>query len=81
MKGILFSSLTSLEAKVLELYLKNMSYVDIVLFMNKTRRGKNRVDCKVVDNALCRIKKKAIEMEAALKRGEPLQIPLFLEEE
>jgi RNA polymerase sporulation-specific sigma factor len=75
MKGILFEVLTPLEGHVLELYLKNMSYVDIVEIMNKTRRGRNRVDCKVIDNALCRIKKKAVELEAAMKRGEPVQVP------
>jgi len=63
MAKLLMDKLTGLENKVLGLYLKNMSYVDIVKVMNKRRRRKNRVDCKVIDNALCRIKKKAVELE------------------
>jgi len=62
-RTMLFSKLTDLEAIVLELFLKNMSYVDIAERMNKRRRGKNRVDTKVIDNALCRIKHKAQEAE------------------
>lgn len=72
LKLSLLGKLTSLEKHVLECYLQNMSYLDIVKAMNKHRRGKNRVNCKVIDNALCRIKKKAIEIEEELrqKRGE-----------
>jgi len=62
---VTISNFTPLEAKVLDLYLQNMSYMDIVTLMNKTRRGKNRVNCKVIDNALCRIKKKAMELDEA----------------
>jgi RNA polymerase sporulation-specific sigma factor len=65
LKESLLTKLTPLEAKVLDLYLQNMSYMDIVTLMNKTRRGKNRVNCKVIDNALCRIKKKAMELDEA----------------
>lgn len=67
LKSILISKLTPLEKHVLACYLQNMSYLDIVKSMNKQRRGKNRVDCKVIDNALCRIKKKAIEIEQELR--------------
>jgi RNA polymerase sporulation-specific sigma factor len=72
LKSSLLGKLTSLEKHVFECYLLNMSYLDIVKAMNKHRRGANRVDCKVIDNALCRIKKKAIEIEEELrqKRGE-----------
>jgi RNA polymerase sporulation-specific sigma factor len=66
LKESLLTKLTSLEAKVLDLYLQNMSYIDIVTLMNKTRRGRNRVNCKVIDNALCRIKKKAMELDDSL---------------
>jgi RNA polymerase sporulation-specific sigma factor len=62
LRRTLLSRLTSLEALVLDLYLKNLSYFDIVNFMNKRRRGRNRVGCKTIDNALCRIKKKAVEL-------------------
>lgn len=68
LKGQLISRLTPLEARVLDLYLKNMSYNDIVEIMNRRRR--NKVDAKTVDNALCRIKKKALEIEQALANGE-----------
>ena len=62
LKHLLKSKLTELESLILDLYLKNCSYVDMVKLMNKRRRGKNRVDAKCIDNALCRIKKKAIEL-------------------
>lgn len=62
LKEILTAKLTPLEQQVLALYLKNLSYLDIVKEMNRRRRGKNRVDPKTVDNALCRIKKKAMEI-------------------
>ena len=63
LKMLLKGKLTGLEADILDLYLMNMSYVDIVSLMNKRRRGKKRVNAKTVDNALCRIKKKAVELE------------------
>jgi RNA polymerase sporulation-specific sigma factor len=69
MKALLLERLTPLEATVLELYLQNMSYMDIVVEMNKKLRGKNRVDTKVSDNALCRIKKKAQDIVEELKDG------------
>jgi RNA polymerase sporulation-specific sigma factor len=62
MREVLLSKLTPLEMQVFGLYLKNMSYVDIVKFMNKRRRGRGRVDCKTIDNALCRVKKKALDL-------------------
>lgn len=62
LKRLLQTKLTDLEAQILDLYLKNFSYVDMVKVMNKHRRGKNRVDAKCIDNALCRIKKKAIDL-------------------
>lgn len=67
-KASLEGKLTSLEKCVLECYLQNMSYLDIVKAMNKARRGRNRVKSKVIDNALCRIKKKAVEIEEELQR-------------
>ena len=67
-KASLEGKLTPLEKCVLECYLQNMSYLDIVKAMNKQRRGKNRVKPKVIDNALCRIKKKALEIEEELQR-------------
>ena len=63
LKEMLSNKLTELEQEILELYLKNLSYADIVGYLNKTRRGRNRLKPKVVDNALCRIKKKATELE------------------
>lgn len=66
LKSVLLDRLTSLETHVLELYLQNMSYKEIEVFMNKRRRGSNRVDTKTIDNALCRIKKKAIEIDAEI---------------
>lgn len=71
LRGLLHGRLTPLESQVLELYLKNMSYMDIVQCLNKTRRGRNRLKPKVIDNALCRIKKKAIEMEKQLSLTQP----------
>lgn len=68
LKALLQETLTGLEAEILELYLRNMSYVDIVVAMNKRRRGSRRIDTKVVDNALCRIKKKASELEESMRR-------------
>jgi RNA polymerase sporulation-specific sigma factor len=58
-KRLLISELTDLENLVLALYLQNMSYVEIVKYMNKKKRGSNRVNSRVIDNALCRIRKKA----------------------
>lgn len=80
LKAMLMSRLTSLEAVVLELYLRNMSYTDIVAFMNKTRRGNNRVVPKTVDNALCRIKKKAVELDEAIVKNDVSQLPMILED-
>jgi RNA polymerase sporulation-specific sigma factor len=68
-KRCICSKLTSLENDVLDLYSKNMSYCDIVSYMNKSRRGNNRVDTKTIDNALCRIKKKAIEILQESKKN------------
>lgn len=65
-REVLLSKLTDLETQVFALYLKNMSYVDIVKWMNKRRRGHGRVDCKTIDNALCRVKKKAVDLSKAL---------------
>jgi RNA polymerase sporulation-specific sigma factor len=62
LKSLLTKKLTKLEMEVLECYLQNMSYVDIVNHMNRKRRGRNRVDTKVCDNALCRLKKKSFEL-------------------
>jgi RNA polymerase sporulation-specific sigma factor len=70
LKQSLVSRLTPLESTVLDLYLQNFSYVDIATYMNKTRRGRNRVNCKVIDNALCRIKKKALEIDEVPPREE-----------
>ena len=70
-KLVLVSKLTDLERHVLDCYLQNMSYLDIVQSMNKYRRGRNRVNCKVIDNALCRIKKKAIEIEEEIRNSRP----------
>lgn len=67
-KASLEGKLTPLERCVLACYLQSMSYLDIVQMMNKQRRGRNRVKPKVVDNALCRIKKKAVEIEEELRR-------------
>lgn len=76
LKALLVSKLTPLECAVLDLYLQNMSYMDIVSTMNKHRRGKNRIKSKVCDNALCRIKKKAseIEKEIGLNRNDLFEI-------
>lgn len=72
LKMNLIGKLTPLEKHVLDCYLQNMSYLDIVKTMNKHRRGRNRVDCKAVDNALCRVKKKALEIEEELRAGSNL---------
>ena len=68
MKTMLVSKLTPLETRVLECYLQNMSYLEIVETMNRKRRRRNQIKPKVVDNALCRIKKKAIEIEEEICR-------------
>lgn len=68
LKSDLLGKLTPLEMHVLECYLQNMSYIEIAKAMNKHRRGGNRVNCKVIDNALCRIKKKALEIEKEIKK-------------
>jgi RNA polymerase sporulation-specific sigma factor len=70
LKALLLKELTPLESNVLELYLQSMSYMDIVATINKRKRGKNRVKPKVIDNALCRIKKKASEIETNLGEDE-----------
>jgi RNA polymerase sporulation-specific sigma factor len=81
LKNLLASRLTPLESVVLGFYLKNMSYTDIVVLMNKTRRGKNRVVPKTIDNALCRIKKKAMELDEATLKDDGRQSPLFDDED
>jgi len=62
LKRELLSKLTALEKAVFSRYLQNMSYGEIVADMNKRRRGKNRINSKVCDNALCRLKKKSQEV-------------------
>lgn len=57
----LSKNLTPLESKVLSLFLKDMKYADIAAELNKTRR-KHKVSPSSVDNALCRAKKKMMEM-------------------
>lgn len=69
LKSLLVSKLTPLERKVLDCYLQNMSYQDAVDYMNRGRRGKRRIKSKVVDNALCRIKKKALEIEEEIRKS------------
>jgi RNA polymerase sporulation-specific sigma factor len=81
LKAMLVGKLTELETKVLNLYLKNMSYIDIVTSLNKRRRGKNRLKPKVIDNALCRIKKKAMELQDQMERGQQIQVPIMFDEE
>ena len=71
-KQFLRERLTPLESKVFDCYLENMSYIDIVEKMNRRLRGKNRVNPKVIDNALCRVKKKAVELEQEMKRKSTL---------
>jgi RNA polymerase sporulation-specific sigma factor len=80
LKTLLMSRLTELESKVLKLYLKNLSYMDIVESLNKRRRGRNRLKPKVIDNALCRIKKKAMELEEQIETGQKIQMPIFFED-
>lgn len=81
LRAMLANKLTTLESRVLDLYLKNLSYTDIVEYLNKNRRGKNRLKSKVVDNALCRIKKKALELEEQIERREVIQLPIFFDDE
>lgn len=81
LKAMLVGKLTELETQVLNLYLKNMSYVDIVKSLNKRRRGKNRLKPKVIDNALCRIKKKAVELQEQIDNGQQIQVPIMFDEE
>jgi len=69
LKGLLDKRLTPLESTVLSEYLKSMSYLDIVTYMNRHRRGKNRVQTKTIDNALCRIKKKAVDLDESLRHN------------
>jgi hypothetical protein len=77
---MLLSKLTELESQVFRLYLKNLSYTDIVDSLNRKRRGKNRLKPKVIDNALCRIKKKAMELEEQIESGQKVQTPIFFED-
>jgi len=78
---LLQNKLTDLEAQVLDLYLKNLSYTDIVTFLNKNRRGRNRLKPKVIDNALCRIKKKALELEEQIEKQQDIQLPIMFDDE
>lgn len=70
LKQTLKDYLTPLERRVLDLYLKNKSYVEIVESMSpRKHRGARKALCKKVDNALCRIKHKAVMLDRALKEG------------
>jgi RNA polymerase sporulation-specific sigma factor len=81
LRDSLSCKLTPLENDVFYLYLRNLSYTDIVDAMNRGRRGKNRVDTKVIDNALCRIKKKASEvMEEILEEVAEDEDPLLFDQ-
>lgn len=62
LKAMLCETLTPLETEILELYLKNLSYLDIVEAIRKRHRGRKKFKTKVVDNGLCRIKHKAAEL-------------------
>lgn len=78
LRHLLMSRLTGLEMRIFELYLRNLSYVDIVREINKRVRKKtSKVNCKVVDNALCRVRKKAIELEEEIANGGTVPLHIF----
>lgn len=81
LKAMLQNKLTDLETQVLDLYLRNLSYTDIVTKLNKHRRGRHRYESKVVDNALCRIKKKAVELEEQIEKNVDIQLPMIFDDE
>ena len=71
LKAMLMARLTPLETTIISYYLKNMSYHDIVSSINRRRQKKNRVDTKVCDNALVRIRKKSADLLEEINRKPP----------
>lgn len=69
----LFHSLSTFEKIVLEEYLNSESYK--IIAKNVSIRTASRYDAKSIDNALLRIRKKALELR---KRGRGEDIPLFV---
>jgi len=68
LKKDLRARLTPLERKVLDLYLQNMSYADIVKVLNRRRRGKNKACSRQIDNGLCRVRSKSAKMLQELEK-------------
>jgi len=76
--------LTKLEYKILVYYIKGYNYMEIVNLLNGELEELLKTDDvekakKVVDNALCRIKKKALEIEEKMKTDKRYQGDMFMD--
>lgn len=67
LKRALRRKLTKLERSVLDCYLKNMSYAEIVKHINRDRRGINSIDARTCDNALVRSRAKSTDLLEKIK--------------
>ena len=76
--------LTKLEYKILVYYIKGYNYMEIVNLLRGEEEDLLKTDDtekskKVVDNALCRIKKKALEIEDKMKSEKRYQGDMFMD--
>jgi RNA polymerase sporulation-specific sigma factor len=83
MYNILSRRLTKLEYKVLVYYLKGYNYTEIVNILEGDETLPHNDDIgsnkKVVDNALCRVKKKAFELSAEIEEDGSVQTDMFMD--
>jgi RNA polymerase sporulation-specific sigma factor len=83
MYNILSRRLTKLEYKVLVYYLKGYNYTEIVNILEGDETLPHNEDIgsnkKVVDNALCRVKKKAFDLSAEMEDEHGIQTDMFMD--
>lgn len=83
MYNILSRRLTKLEYKVLVFYLKGYNYTEIVNILEGDKTLPHNEDIgsnkKVVDNALCRVKKKAYDLSMELEEEGSVQTDMFMD--
>jgi RNA polymerase sporulation-specific sigma factor len=83
MYNILSRRLTRLEYKVLVYYLKGYNYTEIVNILEGDETLPHNIDIgsnkKVVDNALCRVKKKACDLSEEIDEDGSIQTDMFMD--
>lgn len=74
--------LTELEYRILIYYVKGYNYMEVVHLLRGDKLltgGDDDLDKKAVDNGLCRIKKKALELKKQIEEQHYLQDDMFID--